>query len=275
VVYAGSDGGVLYARQATTGLLLWSFSGALGDHIVSAPAVVNGVVYVSGNSHMYALAAATGQELWSFGTPFREESAPTVVNGAVYFSSANGNVDALAAASGHKLWSFTATGQHTSVAGSPAVADGVVYFGTVSDETRSDDAVYALTAATGAEQWRFTTAAAISGTPAVANGLVYIGADINFTQTGATFYALLATTGKKVWTFARCCGFTSSAAVANGVVYLGENSSLLALDAATGRELLILAFSSSVADVEPAVANGMLAFETGFKGQLYAFGLTS
>ena len=52
---------------------------------------------------------------------------------------------------------------------SPAVANGVVYFGSV------DDNVYALNAATGAEQWTYTIGDAVDSSPAVANGVVYTG----------------------------------------------------------------------------------------------------
>ena len=52
---------------------------------------------------------------------------------------------------------------------SPAVANGVVYFG-------SDDNVYALNASTGAKLWSYATEA-VDSSPAVANGVVYFGSD--------------------------------------------------------------------------------------------------
>jgi outer membrane protein assembly factor BamB len=58
-----------------------------------------------------------------------------------------------------------------SVTSSPGVADGVVYFGTGSD----DDRVYALNATTGAQLWTFTTGNGVASSPAVANGIVYAG----------------------------------------------------------------------------------------------------
>jgi outer membrane protein assembly factor BamB len=62
-VYVGSDDSNIYALNATTGKLTWSFT--TGDEVISCPAVVNGVVYVgSYDSYVYAIgnaAAATSQ----------------------------------------------------------------------------------------------------------------------------------------------------------------------------------------------------------------------
>ena len=54
---------------------------------------------------------------------------------------------------------------------SPAVANGVVYVGSLTDNK-----VYALNASTGAKLWSYTTGGAIYySSPAVANGVVYVG----------------------------------------------------------------------------------------------------
>jgi hypothetical protein len=66
---------------------------------------------------------------------------------------------------------------------SPAVANGVVYFGS------DDHHVYALNASTGSKLWRFTTSNKVGSSPAVANGVVYVGSFDN------NVYALNANTG--------------------------------------------------------------------------------
>ena len=76
---------------------------------------------------------------------------------------------ALNARTGAKLWSYS-TG-YGAADSSPAVANGVVYFG--SDYL--DDSVYALNARTGAKLWSYTTGAGVWPSPAVANGKVYVG----------------------------------------------------------------------------------------------------
>jgi outer membrane protein assembly factor BamB len=84
---------------------------------------------------------------------------------------------------------------------SPAVVNGVVYFGSTEGN------VYALNAGTGAKLWSFTTGIGVLSSPAVANGVVYVGS-----QNG-TVYALNASTGAKLWSFPTGGGVTSSPAV--------------------------------------------------------------
>ncbi len=51
-LYIGSEDGTLYALDATTGILKWSYT--TGSYIYSSPAVADGVVYVgSSDSIMY------------------------------------------------------------------------------------------------------------------------------------------------------------------------------------------------------------------------------
>src|ERR1022692_1014585 len=104
-------------------------------------------------------------------------------------------------------WSYP-TGNR--VASSPAVANGVVYAGSL------DNNVDALNAATDCKLWQFTTGNSVWSAPAVANGVVYVGSFDN------NVYALLAGTGAKLWQFTTGNYVASSPAVVNGVVYVGS-----------------------------------------------------
>jgi outer membrane protein assembly factor BamB len=64
------------------------------------------------------------------------------------------------------IWS---TATNDKVYSSPAVANGVVYVGSV------DNSLYAFNAATGQLIWSATTGAQILSSPSVANGVVYVG----------------------------------------------------------------------------------------------------
>ena len=66
---------------------------------------------------------------------------------------------------------FTCLPQRCRVASSPAVANGVVYVGSL------DNNVYALKASTGHLLWKYTTGFFVFSSPAVANGMVYVGSD--------------------------------------------------------------------------------------------------
>jgi uncharacterized repeat protein (TIGR01451 family) len=163
VVYAGYGFGAgLYALNATTGAILWTFA----TPVESSPAVANGVVYVgSDDGNVYALNASTGAMLWSYTTGGGVQSSPAVANGVVYVGSDDNNVYALNASTGAKLWSYT-TGNAISYS-SPAVANGVVY---ISSE---DNNVYALNASTGAKLWSYYIGA-LSSSPTIVDGALYI-----------------------------------------------------------------------------------------------------
>jgi outer membrane protein assembly factor BamB len=227
VVYIGTDDGNVYALDAVTGALRWSYT--IGFAIGSSPAVANGMVYFGSYANycapkcsfggkLFALDALTGALKWSYAwgnTPRNSsDSSPTVVNGVVYIDS--DKLYALDALTGSLKWSY-ATG--TSSAFSPAVANGIVYV--------DSDKLYALDAVIGSLKWSYSTTAGdvLTSSPAVANGVVYVHS--SYPQYVAYsynyLYALNARTGALNWSYYTGGFFSSSSvAVANGVVYVGS-----------------------------------------------------
>lgn len=137
----------------------------------------------------------------------------------------------------------------------PAVVQGRVYVG-------GDEYLYALDAATGAEQWRFNTPNGFVTSPAVAGDTVY------FESGDSTLYAVVATTGKERWRFTDANAVRGAGAiftdpvVSDGVVYVGSvEERVYALNAFSGRELWHVAVAGSVVDT-PAVADGRIYFGT-------------
>src|SRR3954464_482812 len=61
-------------------------------------------------------------------------------------------------------WAFKTEG---SVLSSPAIAGGVVYFGSV------DGCLYAVDQETGKQKWKFKTPRQVTSSPAVVDGVVY------------------------------------------------------------------------------------------------------
>jgi len=186
---------------------------------------------------------------------------PVLANGVVYFN--NGNIlYALNAGTGAQLWSYS-VGAGVSIS-SPAVENGVVYFGA------SDDNIYALNASTGAKLWSYTTGVPLVTSPAIANGVLYVGS--NDDERGERdFFALNASTGALLWSSEGVGPPTSfsPAAVANGVVYvaaadaLDRSYDLYAANASTGALLWSFQTASSPYGDEgpfgtPAVANGVV-----------------
>ena len=120
-------------------------------------------------------------------------------------------------------------GYGKAIFSSPAVVDGVVYFG-------ADLNVYALKASTGEKLWNHTTGLGIgSSSPAVSGGIVYIG------SSDGKLYALSSVTGEEIWSYevrriVQRGDLNSPPTVAAGVVYIRspDFGELYALDARTG-----------------------------------------
>jgi outer membrane protein assembly factor BamB len=210
-VYLGSDDRRVYALNAATGRLRWSYT--TGNGIYAGPAVSGGIVYIgSDDGKLYALNAATGRLRWSYTSPYSIESTPVVADGTVFFGGFDHKVHALSAATGHLRWSYSAQDAVTS---SPVVEGGTVYFGSF------DDKVYALDAANGHLRWSYATGGDVYSSPAVSGGVVYIGSDDD------NVYALDAATGHVRWYYTTANSVISKPAVAGGSVYVGSGDDTL------------------------------------------------
>ena len=161
-------------------------------------------------------------------------------------------------------WTFKTGGPIVS---SPAVADGVVYIGSM------DGYLYAVDESTGKEKWKFKSSMAVASSPAVAGGTLF------FVSSHGGLAAIDIATSKPKWVLPteserkfeakNLHGYPSatqtipdawdilmsSPAVDNGKVYFGSgDGNIYAADAQTG--LLQWKFSTKdVVHASPAVAN--------------------
>lgn len=280
-MYRGDPGRSGVYRSAAPGNLNVKWSFQTGEAIVSSPTVAGGTVYVgSSDNFLYAVDAGSGKQKWKFDAHGNVGSSPAVSGGVVFVVSMDGRLYAVDAATGAQKWAFATQGErrHTGTGmdylapstemmpdpwdfflSSPAVVDGVVYFGS------GDSSVYAVDAATGALRWKFQTGNVVHASPAVAGGLVYVG------SFDAYFYALDAGTGKLVWKFKTgedaqahlMTGIPGSAAVADGLVYFGcRDAHLYALDAKSGSVRWKYSAGNSWVIASPAVVDGRVHFTT-------------
>jgi outer membrane protein assembly factor BamB len=191
VVYVGDWNGRVYAFNAASGRLRWSFAadGKVKDGIASSGGRVYFGTY---GHHVYSLNARNGKQIWRasaqqrLGSLATFYSTPAVAYGRVYIGGTDGKVYSFGASSGKLRWSHGTGGY---VYGSPAVWQKRVYIGSF------DHNLYAFDAATGDRIWSFKANDQISGSPVVIDGLVY------FSSLGARTYALDARSGKLVWSF--------------------------------------------------------------------------
>jgi len=145
-VFFGSRDGFVYAVDAQTGALAWSFDQEV-SWCITSPAVDGGVVYAGSSDGLFAQAldAESGEELWRTATEFRVFASPAVSGETVLVADHAGVLFALDRRTGEEQWRFRA-GQ--AMQSSPVVADGVVYVG-------SDDGfVYAIAGTAGQSSYR-------------------------------------------------------------------------------------------------------------------------
>lgn len=222
----------------------------LGGPINSAPAVVDGVLYIgAGDGNLHAIDAATGATIWTFTAASPISSSPAVVDGLVYVGGEDGTLYTLNAADGSEAWTFPGTRSSASV----VVDAGVVYTG-------SDDGfLYAIDAATGTQRWSSALGESASRSPAIAGGIVYMG------SADGVLHAVDSVTGEERWTFqADGGGLMATTAIANGVVYQGvfdgDANAAYALDAVTGDVLWRFQPEEPARFLPPAVGIGLVYF---------------
>ncbi len=142
VIYFGSRDGNAYCLNASSGAMIWNYTtwynsagpshGYHWGNSVSAPAVAYGHVYVgSSDFDVFCLDVSSGEKIWNFSTGAGVYAPPAVAGDCVFAGSYDGNVYCLNASSGVEIWRVTA-GVFSPVsaggsAGSPVIADGVVY----------------------------------------------------------------------------------------------------------------------------------------------------
>ena len=139
--WSGTVAGYVVAISTTTHAVIWedNYYGA----VYSSPAVVNGVVYVGCNDdYVYALDAATGNQIWNFKTgDMIHYSSPGVANGIVYVASMDGYAYALDATTGNQIWKFKTCFQPRS---STVIVNSIWYLASADEISNTGTNLYAL-----------------------------------------------------------------------------------------------------------------------------------
>lgn len=280
IFFATRDGG-LVAVDAATGRHRWRVATGpdkplpwgheTGDYYIASPVLAgNGVVlFGAGDGSVNALDEKTGKAIWRTDIGERIRSTPAVSEGVVFVGTVQGRLHALALKDGAPRWTFDTEGtkldsskfgyDRRTIQSSPAVANGVVYFGA------RDGWVYAVGASDGKERWRYDHHISwIITSPAVADGVVY-----DASSDGAFVQALDATNGTERWRTKTGAPLWSSPAICGGVLYIGDHAGFLrAIDRTTGAELW---FFRSAGDVlsSPVVSGDLVLFASS-DGSIYA-----
>jgi outer membrane protein assembly factor BamB len=158
--------------------------------------------------------------------------------------------------SGDKLWTFPT--EHP-IRSSPAVANEMVYFGTVGGK------FYAIDLASGDEKWSRNLGASTHSSPVVANGMAYIGTD------GGELLAFDLKDRFVRWQVALDGRVETAPIIHDGIVY-AVGGGVFAFDIETGEEKwsvkehpYVEEWAPAVSGVSPLVLDGKLwtTFESG------------
>ena len=224
-VFVGDDSGNIYALNADNGNLIWKKYLENAEVIHSSPAYSNGVIFVGTEgsqrsnvmpSHLYALDAETGKELWRFKVDYIQgklnliHATPAILDGIVYVGVENGYFYALNAKDGSLIWkNKIASGAEEliGVSAAAALGYGKVFTGTYEGK------FLALDQKDGKIVWEYNFGKAnADSSPILADNKVYFGVGEGGDE---YFYSFNAENGNVIWK-EKLGG--SSGALANGIL---------------------------------------------------------
>lgn len=232
-IYVGSLDHNLYALDAQTGVIKWSF--LTNDSILNAPTISDGKIYLGSNDgKIYVIDAPTGIELHNFSIPASLDqnnepgiyATPLVDSTTIYV--VNGSLVALDIQSGIIRWQFSSQSPFDSIIGNPLMFENSLI-------TPTMDAIYAIDKTTGEPIWKF---ADIEGgvffSPILKNGNIYFG------DSSGYLYEVNAETGHRVRKYnmnlldlSSYINFTAEFVfqpmVEENMIYVGWNNTLYAI----------------------------------------------
>ncbi len=213
VLYAGTEGGTLFALQPGTGDPLWSF--AVGGAVARGPAFADGVVYVGVDGGRFtAIDVETRAARWAVELGPGKTGTPTVGGGLVYLGrglEGVGDVHDLVAldiADGSIAWTFSAPGGQQMHMGG---LDGRRAYA-VSENGN----LYALDPASGRPVWTTMLGGRLANPLAIVGDVLYVSA------VPRSVWAVDARSGSELWEL-QVVGEPSSPAVIDGRLFVGTN----------------------------------------------------
>lgn len=241
VIFFGSYDQNLYALNASSGKLLWSYKADGG--IVTKPAIFGDAVCLGSQDYrLHVLSARSGAIQWTYYTKGPVHSSPVIAHGHVFIGSDDGSVHAINMTSGRGVWQ-TNTG--APVRSTPLLANDSIYIGNEAGDVLCLDF-------RGNPKWRFKARRAVTSTPVLADNLILVGSLDSF------LYAIDAKSGWLIWRFRLAKGTISSVAVCEGLVFTGcIDGNIYCIDLHNAREVWRFQTSHQVTG-SPIIYNGFL-----------------
>lgn len=260
-VLVGGRDGLVYALDAASGKLLWTYETAgeilgSGNLLLDDPAHPR-LIVGSYDNRLHCIDLTTGKAVWTYETENYINGAPAIEQGNILFGGCDGLVHILRASDGQKLGEVNVEGY---VAGTAAMAGGKAFLGTMANEFVCVDVKEKRIA------WKFKDREfAIFGSPALAGDRVYFG------NRGRRVYCLNTADGSIVWEHKTKGRVDSSPVLCDGKLVFGsDDGRVTLLDAATGQVLWQFEAGEAIAS-SPAVVQGTVIVGSD-DGSVYAFG---
>ena len=236
MVYFGDEQGTMYAVDAETGEIQWTFQAH--GRIRQPAAVTLGAVYFAAgdlvSGKLYALDPWDGSFLWSHDFTGSMVGAPVAQHPRVYFgfNSQTGNVVSLSVFDGGKEWSVQAAHY---LSGQLAVREDVVLYGTTLNH-ENESFLYCIDSSAGSLTWQKPLSGYFSGVSLLQDNRAVV------TSAGASagrIYALDVRTGEEMWNpfRVRSFNFWSPPSVHGDNIYSLNKGVVYALELNTGEEL--------------------------------------
>jgi len=183
VVFFGDTDGTIYALEANTGKLKWSYDtqgknlnpdefGTDRKAIMSSPAIADGkITFGARDGFLYTLEEETGKFLWYYEYPNISWviGSPAVENNRVYAGTSDGRFfHCLDLTTGKEIWNLS-TG--TIVWTSGSIVKDMIYFGD------SDGNVYGVKKENGEMLFKYKVGDKIFSSPVIDNSTLYVGSD--------------------------------------------------------------------------------------------------
>jgi outer membrane protein assembly factor BamB len=248
-----------------TGAPVWA---GLAQHVKS------GTLYIGNEQGDLHAVSRDGQVLWKFATGKAIRAQPALIGKNVYVASDSGFLHKLSD-KGEEAWRADIDdGSEPRIPtnqektrwdryGSSVVSDGRRLFIASRDKN-----LYALDAKTGRELWRVRAGDIMTATPALHGDLVI------FAAYDGKVGAVAARDGSPRWTYDAKLAVAGDLTVADGRVLLGSRSyDLIALDAATGKELWKRYYWFSWIESPPLVRDGVVYTGSSDATNVYAWNL--
>jgi outer membrane protein assembly factor BamB len=198
----------------TDGKKAWSLTA--GDRVNSAPAIGNGMAYISGcDAQLRGISIADGKQKFEMELPNLAPGSPALVGDRVIIGTDGGRLLCVAADGSKTLWTYSDFKEQAMVYASPAVEDGIVVVGA------RDSRVHAVGLADGKKKWTFGTRGDVDSSPVISGGKVYVASQ------DKKLYVLDLKTGAKLGEFQARFAIEASPAIGQGVIVFGDGRGMV------------------------------------------------